>query len=36
MIRLSEQNGGVFQNVDKVVEKVCLRVGKGGGSCFCT
>jgi len=22
MIRLSEQNGGVFQNVDKVVEKV--------------
>lgn len=29
MIRLSEQNGGVFQNVDEVVEKVCaacLRV----------
>lgn len=28
MIRLSENNGGVFQNVDKVVEKVHMR-GKG-------
>lgn len=24
MIRLSERNGGVFQNVDKVIEKVCF------------
>lgn len=30
MIRLSEQNGGVFQNVDKAVEKVRTRVRKGG------
>ena len=31
MIHLSEQNGGVFQNVDKVVEKVCTRAGQGRG-----
>lgn len=30
MIHLSEQNGGVFQNVDKVVEKVRSRTPMGG------
>lgn len=35
MIRLSEQNGGVYQNVDKVIEKVRSRThmrGNGRGS----
>lgn len=30
MIRLSERNGGVFQNVDEVVEKVCVFVPEVG------
>lgn len=28
MIRLSEQNGGVFQNVDEVIEKVRQKSNK--------
>ena len=38
MIRLSQQNGGVYHDVDKVVEKVCVwcREGRRRGGRFAT